>query len=138
MGKRGGAGTEYKDKPAEQKKDGTVVKSYQRMPTQILQEWSQGQKRPKPEYRGVRSYDRSKCRFKVVLPDPKDAAKSLEFEANRDADTPFAAREEAAMVALLKLCPQLPLERKLPDGYRETWLEDDQIQNRPAKNGDTR
>lgn len=25
----------------------------------------------------------------------KDAAKSLEFEANRDAETPFAAREEA-------------------------------------------
>ncbi|OLP74493.1 hypothetical protein AK812_SmicGene45946, partial [Symbiodinium microadriaticum] len=29
----------------------------------------------------------------------------------------------AAMVALLKLCASLPLERKLPDGYRETWLE---------------
>lgn len=30
---------------------------------------------------------------------------------------------EAALVALLKLCFDLPLERKLPDGYRETWLE---------------
>eukprot|EP00434_Breviolum_minutum_P001631 symbB.v1.2.001440.t1/scaffold58.1/size370606/9 len=93
------------------------------MPTQILNEWCQSQKRPKPEFRGVRSYDRSLCRFKVVLPDPKDVAKSLEFEANRDAETPFAAREEAALVALLKLCFDLPLERKLPDGYRETWLE---------------
>lgn len=26
-------------------------------------------------------------------------------------------------MALLKLCPDMPLERKLPDGYRETWLE---------------
>lgn len=32
-------------------------------------------------------------------------------------------RLEAALVALLKLCPDMPLERKLPDGYRETWLE---------------
>ena len=30
---------------------------------------------------------------------------------------------QAALVALLKLCPDMPLERKLPDGYRETWLE---------------
>lgn len=53
----------------------------------------------------------------------QDTAKSLEFEANRDAETAFAAREEAALVALLKLCGDLPLERKLPDGYRETWLD---------------
>eukprot|EP00439_Symbiodinium_sp_Y106_P022785 s428_g2.t2 len=123
MGKRGGAGTEYKDKPAEQKKDGTVVKSYQRMPTQLLQEWAQGQKRPKPEYSWARPFERGKCRSKVILPDGKDTAKSLEFEPNRDAETPYASREEAAMVALLKLCANLPLERKLPDGYRETWLE---------------
>lgn len=30
-----------------------------------LPRWCQGQKRPKPEFRGVRSYDRSLCRFKA-------------------------------------------------------------------------
>ena len=30
----------------------------------------------------------------VAVPSAKDVAKSLEFEANRDAETPFAAREE--------------------------------------------
>ena len=35
----------------------------------------------------------------------------------------LASLVKAALVALLKLCPDMPLERKLPDGYRETWLE---------------
>ena len=38
-------------------------------------------------------------------------------------NTPHHGSCEAALVALLKLCSDLPLERKLPDGYRETWLE---------------
>ncbi|CAE8592374.1 unnamed protein product [Polarella glacialis] len=122
MGKRGGAGTEYKENAAEEKKDGTVVKAWQRMPTVILSEWAQTQKRPKPQFSGIRPYDRAMVRFKVTLPDPKDAAKNLVFEPNRDSDSPFTAREEAALVALLKLCPTFPLERKLPDPYRETWL----------------
>ncbi|CAK0869099.1 unnamed protein product [Prorocentrum cordatum] len=121
--KRGGAGTEYKEAPPEEKKDGTIVKAWQRMPTQLLHEWAQAQKRPKPCYNKAWAYDKSKCRMKVILPDPKDPAKNLEFEPNRDADVVFNAKEDAAMVALLQVCPTLPLERKLPDGYRETWLE---------------
>ncbi len=38
----------------------------------------------------------------LVSHGPKDAAKSLEFEANRDAETPFAAREEAEGVRILR------------------------------------
>lgn len=121
MGKRGGAGTVYADKPAQEKADGTVVKSHQRMPTQLLQEWAQREKRPKPWYSSVRPWERGKFRQKVYLEDPKKKEASLEFTAASDSDSLFEAKEHAAMVALLKVQGQMPLERKFPDPYAELW-----------------
>lgn len=121
MGKRGGAGTVYTEKPAQEKADGTVVKAWQRMPTQLLLEWTQQQKKSKPWYNSVRAWDKDKYRQKVYIEDPKNKDASLEFVCANDSDSLFEAKEYAALVALLKLQGSMPLERKLPEPYCEIW-----------------
>ncbi|CAM9202678.1 unnamed protein product, partial [Chrysoparadoxa australica] len=133
--KQKGKGTISVDKgPTE--RDGIEVQSWQRMPMEMLSQYAAKQKRPKPQYSQERTHNPKKSKeddedtdsgprftFRVVLPDPKNSAKDLCYIPTQSFDTIVAAKEHAALLALMSLQSTLPLERKLPEPYRTTWLE---------------
>lgn len=107
----------------------TVVAQWQRLPTQILQEYCQRQKRPLPAYKELandKSNDTAKQRgikFRVILRDPKkNDSKDLIFIPKHTVANVEQAKQEAALLALLQVTPSLPHERKLPEPYKTTWL----------------
>lgn len=61
-------------------------------------------------------------RVRCVLPDDKNSAKDLKFCPTQEFDTLDEAKHCAALLAFKYIEPQRPLERKLPDPYRELWL----------------
>lgn len=61
-------------------------------------------------------------RVRCVLPDDKNSTKDLKFCPTQDFDTLDEAKHCAALLAFKYIEPQRPLERKLPDPYRELWL----------------
>ncbi|CAM9510077.1 unnamed protein product, partial [Heterosigma akashiwo] len=117
-----GAGTVATDKgPQEHGATGTVLQSWQRMPTKLLHEYTQREKKPNPHYHpvgGGRGH-----RQRVVVPDGKNKAKDLSFATEQCFDSIAQAKEHSALLALHHLQPTLPLERKLPDPYKDIWLE---------------
>ncbi len=64
------------------------------------------------------------CRFKVTVPDAKmpGSDKDLQFLPDQSFATPIEAKNAVALLPLLHFCRERPLERKLPDPYREMWL----------------
>eukprot|EP00929_Paragymnodinium_shiwhaense_P043873 TRINITY_DN22530_c0_g2_i1.p1 TRINITY_DN22530_c0_g2~~TRINITY_DN22530_c0_g2_i1.p1 ORF type:complete len:1435 (+),score=380.84 TRINITY_DN22530_c0_g2_i1:69-4373(+) len=119
-----------KDSGPKELADGTVLKSWQSMPSTLLDEWAKREKRPRPQYRNARSWDMEKWHKRVILPDPKNDANSLNFSPWDDSETEAAAREHAALLALLKVQGDLPLERKLPEPYCDIWKAT-QAENKP-------
>lgn len=57
-------------------------------------------------------------RYRLVVPDRKNSAKDMAFSTTDSFDTAAQARENAALLALLKLQTDQPLERKLPEPYK--------------------
>lgn len=57
-------------------------------------------------------------RFRIVVPDRKNSAKDMAFCPTESFDTAAQGREHAALLALLKLQEDQPLERKLPEPYK--------------------
>lgn len=120
-----GAGAVIADKGPRETKGGLVLKTWQKLPTQILHEHTQKNKRERPRYVGAKSFVPGVFRQKCILPDGKDREKDLIFcpwESRIGADSATMANEEAALLALHFLGPTLPLERMLPDPFRELWL----------------
>jgi hypothetical protein len=112
-----GAGSVQVDKgPVE--KDGITIQSYQRLPTQLLQQWTDKQKRPKMQFRTVSPGGAGLHRLEVVLPDAKNSSKDLHYCPAESFAAAAQAKEFAALLALMDLQPTLPLERKLPEPYR--------------------
>lgn len=73
--------------------------------------------------RAPRTARRSPCtqglfRFRIVLPDRKNSAKDMAFCPTESFHTAAQGREHAALLALLKLQEDQPLERKLPEPYK--------------------
>ena len=62
-------------------------------------------------------------RQRVLLRDPKHNDRSLSFCPVQTSPTLELAREHAALLALLHVNTDLPLERKLPDEFRDVWLQ---------------
>ena len=71
--------------------------------------------RVRPTY-GVR--EQELFRFRIVLPDRKNSAKDMAFCPTESFHTAAQGREHAALLALLKLQEDQPLERKLPEPYK--------------------
>jgi len=116
-----GAGTTIVDKgPVENQ--GVVIKTHQRLPSQILYEWTYKEKRPKPRFYRVHS-NSGGHRQKCILPDAKDDKKSLEYAPLTDAENEFMAKEQAALLALSKHCGNIPHEKRLPEGFVNLWLD---------------
>ena len=105
---------------------GVAMKEWQRTPKQLVHEYCQRQKRPKPRY----YQDNGKPapggsggnRARLVLPDPKNPEKSLKFLTEQGFKTVVEAEHAVAMLALKHLGAGIPHERKLPEPYRAMWL----------------
>ncbi|KAJ1444519.1 hypothetical protein M885DRAFT_474356 [Pelagophyceae sp. CCMP2097] len=109
-------------------KDGIKVESWQRLPSTLIGEWCQREKRPRPDYRTARPAKGAqgdfKCRYRCILPDKKKPGSEhdLTFCPTAAFATEPSARESAALLALFHVMPLLPLELKLPEPYRASWL----------------
>ncbi|KAM3570525.1 hypothetical protein VYU27_007404, partial [Nannochloropsis oceanica] len=132
-----GAGAVMVDKgPVE--RNGVTLQTWQRLPSTLLQEHCQREKRPKANYypAKIRPGDKG-CKMQVVLPDPKkQREKDLRFEPTVCSDDSHGARENAALLALLHLTPTLPLERHLPEPYKSTWLHNTSAKTTQSKDRD--
>jgi hypothetical protein len=113
-----GAGTVITAKPPVVTGDGVVLKAHERLPSQLLHEYCQGQKRPTPSY----FPNPPGNRFRVVLRDGKNDKNDLTFATPQSFETSSMARDFAALLALFHVQRNFPLERRLPEPYASTWL----------------
>lgn len=99
----------------------TTVAQWQRLPTQLLDEVTKREGRPRPKYKSIGSY-----KYRVIVQDAKVARRGTDHDlilVPREAcGNDEQARQEAALLALLHLTPSIPHERKLPEPYKTTWL----------------
>jgi HrpA-like RNA helicase len=101
----------------------TKIEQWQRLPSTLLKEYCQRQKRPPVRYDKLSNCKSSdKYRYRVVLADGKNSDKDLLFAPQESVANEEQAKEEAALLALLSVTPNLPHERKLPEPYKATWL----------------
>jgi hypothetical protein len=100
----------------------TQVAQWQKLPSGILREYCDKQRRPPPKFKELLNGKTSfKCR--CICPDPKKKPdKDLIIIPAKPVQNEEQAKEEAALLALLHLTPKLPHERKLPEPYKTTWL----------------
>ena len=73
-------------------------------------------------------------RFKVLLVDSKNSKNDLHFCPIQSFESDAIAKDYAALLALFQLQNNIPLERKLPEPYRTTWL---QMISSPSKTSST-
>jgi ATP-dependent RNA helicase DHX57 len=101
----------------------TQVAQWQNLPSVLLRDVCQKQKRPPPKFKELLG-DSKNNKFKVrcIVPDAKDREKDLFLVPQKPVGNEEQAKEEAALLALLQLTPNLPHERKLPEPYKTTWL----------------
>lgn len=104
----------------------TQIAQWQALPSSILREYCQRQKRPPPRFKELMNDPNSnppKFKVRVIVPDPKnDPDRDLILIPAKPVSNGEQAMEEAALLALLQLTPNLPHERKLPEPYKTTWL----------------
>eukprot|EP00921_Rhytidocystis_pertsovi_P007528 GHVQ01012502.1.p1 GENE.GHVQ01012502.1~~GHVQ01012502.1.p1 ORF type:complete len:1642 (-),score=193.05 GHVQ01012502.1:4978-9903(-) len=105
----------------EEKPGAIVLKPFQRTPKELLHLYCQKQKRAKPCYY-QQACDPGMFRSQVVLPDPKDKAKSLKFATRESWLFKDHADHYAALLALQYVEPTRPNEKLLPDPFRDAWL----------------
>ena len=100
---------------------GMVLKEWMRMPKTLLQEHCQSNKVPKPEYYATQRGGEHFCR--VRMPDPKNKDKDVHVNCPVGAHTNQDAQHKAALYTLLQITPNVQHHRKLPDVYRDLWLQ---------------
>ena len=100
--------------------DGVVLKAHERLPTQILQEWCQREKRPTPRYKPRPPGNR----HMVFVNDAKNSSYDMNFcPTQSDFESDKVAKDYAALLALVEVQSKMPLENKLPEPYRSVWKE---------------
>jgi hypothetical protein len=112
-----GAGTVQTAK-ADEERGGVMCKEWQRIPSQLAQEFCLRDKRPKPTYASAGGH----FRFKCTLPDAKKVERNLEFVTKESYETQVLAKENAALLALFHVTPTTQYHSKLPEPYRTIWL----------------
>ena len=112
-----GAGTVITAKPPVITSDGIILKTHEKLPSQLLNEYCQSKQRPKPKYHT----QSPSHRFSVLLEDPKNNRNDLTFCPTQSFDSDHQARDYAALLALWHIQKSLPLENKLPEPYATTW-----------------
>ncbi|KAA0176650.1 hypothetical protein FNF27_01931 [Cafeteria roenbergensis] len=104
-----------------------TMKEWQRTPKQLLHEWTQRDKRPRPKFSKLRARpgdDPGQIRCRVIVQDQKRPGtdKDLLFMPNQSFPDEATAQHAVALLALYQLAPLQPLERKLPEPYAAMWL----------------
>ena len=113
-----GSGNVIVAKPNIVTADGITLRAHERLPTQLLLEMCQREKRPLPAYRAKGPG----LRHSVWLADKKDTNKDLSWlPASTDFESVKVAKDFAALLALFDLQRTLPLDNKLPEPYCSTW-----------------
>jgi len=102
----------------------TTVSNWQRMPSRLLREFCQKEKRPPPK---MKALNPSKgYLYRVIVQDAKVTKRGgdldMIFVPANSVENEEQAMEEACLLGLLHLTPSLPHERKLPEPYRTTWV----------------
>lgn len=122
--------------------DGIVVKEWQRLPKQLLQEYCQAQKLNKPIYarshihtNHERQHDADTAeqsapsngaggahRIRCIIPDKKGVkANDINVVSNETFNTVSEAEHMSALLMLHTLTPTIPYDRKLPAPYDLAW-----------------
>lgn len=118
--KQKGAGTVIVDKGPIVTSDGIVLKAHERLPTQLLQEYCQREKRPAPRYQ----HNPPGNRYNVLIADAKNSKNDLNFcPVQTSFESDKVAKDMSALLALFHFQKTIPLERKLPEPYCTTWVE---------------
>ncbi len=117
--KQRGAGTVITARPNIVTNDGVTLKAHERLPSVLLNEYCQKEKRPKPRYEA----NPPGHRMTVILEDGKNSKNDLSFSPIQNFETETLARDFAALLALFHFQKALPLERKLPEPFSTTWIE---------------
>eukprot|EP01038_Epipyxis_sp_PR26KG_P008683 gene8683-11734_t len=125
-----GAGTVITAKPAIVTNDGIVLKAHERLPSQLLHEYCQREKRTTPRY----FPNPPGLKFTVLLADSKNSRNDMRFSPLQSVDSEAVAKDYAALLALFQFQKSLPLERKLPEPYRTSWLQMLNVDNTSDQN----
>ena len=112
----------------------TMVAQWQQLPSVPARRRSRRKEgRPRPKYKSIGQY-----KFRVIIQDAKAARRGTDHDmifVPADAcGNEEQAREEAALLALLHLTPNIPHERKLPEPYKTTWIHAIQAAKEAKKN----
>lgn len=103
----------------------TTLAQWMRLPHQLLNEFCKKEKRPPPKFNSLDNQG-SKFKYRVIVQDSKASKRGGEhdfiFIPKVAVENEEQAKEEAALLALLSLTPNIPHERKLPEPYKTTWL----------------
>jgi len=99
----------------------TSVNQWQQLPSQLLDEVTKKEGRPRAKYKSIGKY-----KFRVIIQDAKISRRGTDHDLilvpAQACGNEEQAKEEAALLALLHLTPKIPHERKLPEPYKTTWL----------------
>lgn len=129
----GQAATVAKDKVITTEVGKTTLAPHQRLPSTILNEYCQKEKRKRPFYKEMKTKKAETYQYRLILPETAANKDDLLFVPAEAVGNAEQAKEEAALLALLHLTPTLPHERKLPDPYRTTWLQALETQKQAKK-----
>lgn len=98
------------------------IKLFQRMPKQILHQYCQKNRRPRPCYNMASPSTAGMFRSTVMLPDSKNYLKTLKFATRECWPYKIHSEHYSALLALHHLEPTRPHEKILPEPFRTAWL----------------
>ncbi|KAK6588343.1 rhomboid-like protein [Cryptosporidium xiaoi] len=97
------------------------MKPYMRTPKNLIHNYTQKEKRPKPKYNTL-SCENGKYRYSIVLDDPKGKEENkMIFETNESFENMELAQNYAALLALKHLQGSRPLYKLLPAPMDVAW-----------------
>ncbi|GBG34645.1 ATP-dependent RNA helicase [Hondaea fermentalgiana] len=102
---------------------GMTIKEWQRTPKQLLNEFCQNQKRPKPIFKKAPCRDPDQFRTRVVLRDPKGKSeKDIVLCTVEGYPDVTASQHASALLALKQVDGARQHEKRLPEPFRTAWL----------------
>ena len=97
-----------------------VLKEWQKLPRQLLQQITDKAKAPKPDFQLHRVRGELRGKVKIRMPKGREFTESV-YDCPVAATTNQDAYQKAALYALLQLTPTVAHHRVLPDPYRDLW-----------------
>ncbi|PFH33414.1 DEAD/DEAH box helicase domain-containing protein [Besnoitia besnoiti] len=98
------------------------LKPFQRTPKQLLHNYCQKHKLPKPRFEQKRANAPGRFKTECIMPHAKDATKTMKFLTEQDWEFKTHSEHFSALLALHFLEPTRPYEKLFPSPFREAWL----------------